>query len=349
MNNIDIKNIYWMLAYAFRNIKETSIKKISSEKFENIYELLSVMMTQELNKQIKRGLTKEYINKEENLNTIKGKILINETLKTNSLIKNKIICEYDEYSTNSYLNRIIKTACNYLLMSNKIKDRNKVKKLKQAIVYLNNIDLINKNNINWSSIKYNKNNASYRILTNISYLIINGLLINEENGKIKFKNYIDDQQIHRLYEKFILEYYKYHHKELNPSVPQIPWNVEENEFIDLLPKMQTDIVLKYKNKMLIIDAKFWSNIYQNNPLYDKKTFQSKNIYQIFTYVKNADIDKNITVSGLLLYAKTTEDDLIDAKYKISGNTIEITNIDLSKDFNLIKEKLEEIAINLKNS
>ena len=33
---ISIKNIYWMMAYAFRNINEQEIKKIKEENFENI-------------------------------------------------------------------------------------------------------------------------------------------------------------------------------------------------------------------------------------------------------------------------------------------------------------------------
>ena len=40
MQNISIENIYWMLAYAFRCINEKSISKMSSEKFENIYDVV---------------------------------------------------------------------------------------------------------------------------------------------------------------------------------------------------------------------------------------------------------------------------------------------------------------------
>ena len=343
MKNISIKNIYWMLAYAFRSLNEKNISKINAEQFENIYDLFIVMITQELSKQIKRGINKEYILVNEELSNLKGKLLINESLKRNSLIKNKMICEYDEYSVNSYLNRIIKTTCIYLIKSNKVSDKQKIIKLKKLLVFLDDVDTLDLNSIQWNNIKYNKNNASYRLLVNLCYLILDGLIITKEDGKLEFKNYIDEQKIHKLYEKFILEYYKYHHKELNASVPQIKWNIDSDNFIEFLPKMQTDIVLKFQNKTLIIDAKYYSNIFQNNPLYDKNSFHSHNLYQIYTYVKNEDKNKTGNVEGLLLYAKSDKNDNIEAQYNMDGNIISVSNIDLSKDFNCVKEKLESIA------
>lgn len=342
---INIKNIYWMLAYAFRALNEKNIEKMNKESFDNIYELFSVMLTQELSKQIKRGLNKDYILKKEELTGLKGKMLITESIKKNSLMKSKVMCEYDEYSNNLYLNKIIKTAGIYLLKSNKIKDKKKLKKLRSILVYLIDVDEIETKNINWYSIRYNKNNLSYKMLINISYLILEGLLLNKNDGTIYFKDFIDDQKMHRLYEKFILEYYKYHHRELNPSVPQIKWNVEENEFISLLPKMQTDIVLtdKENKKKLIIDAKYYSKEYQRNPLFNKETYRSNNLYQIFTYVKNEDKNRTGNILGMLLYAKTENNDNFNSEFNMDGNKIIVSNLDLSKKFTVVSNKLEEIV------
>lgn len=348
MQHIDIKNIYWMLAYAFRNINATTNQKVSSESFENIYDLFSFIFIKELNVQIKRGLNKEYVNFVEDKTVVKGKILLDQTIKSNSLAKGKLVCEYDDYSINSYLNKIVKTAASYLLKSKKIKDELRVKKLKNAMIYFKDVDLIDKNLINWNLITYNRFNSSYKLLINISYLILDGLIVNNDDGSIEFKNYLDEQKMHKLYEKFILEYYKYHHKELNPSVTTIDWVLESNDFIEFLPMMKTDIVLHYHNKTLIIDAKYYSSIYQKNELFDKKTFHSNNLYQIFAYVKNYDVKNGGSVSGMLLYAKTMNDDYVDAVYNMSGNRIEVSNIDLSLDFECIKNKLETIAENFKN-
>ena len=43
-----------------------------------------------------------------------------------------------------------------------------------------------------------------------------------------------------------------------------------------------------------------NHIFQKNLLYDKETLHSNNLYQIFTYVKNADKFNSGDVSGMHL-------------------------------------------------
>lgn len=344
MSNISITNIYWMLAYAFRSLNELKDKDLSSEEFENIYDLFSFILTKELNKQLKRGLNKDYISIQEELPVIKGKVLINECINNSSLDRGKVYCEHDEYSSNCYLNQIVKTACYYLIRSHKVKNKEKLSQLKKTSLYLNEVDVLDVRSIKWNQIRYNRFNASYKMLVNVSYLVLDGLLVTESNGNLKFKNYIDDQKMHHLYEKFILEYYKYHYPELKPSVPQVEWNVDkENPFIEFLPKMQTDITLYYKDRILIIDAKYYSDMYQNNPLFNKETFKSNNLYQIYTYVKNEDKFNTGKVSGMLLYAKTDKNDQQWAEYKMGENKIIVSNLDLSGNFEQLSKELNIIA------
>lgn len=340
MNSIQVKNIYWMIAYALNVIEDRGIQSIGGETFENVYDLCASLMSIALSKQVKRGLNKSYINKRDESPCVRGKILIKETLLSNNY-NNKIFCEYDEYE-NSYLNKIVKTACLYLLKSNKIKDKERAIKLKKYLLFFSNVETINIKLINWNHINFNKNNASYKVLINISYLIINGLLASTNNGNIEFREFIDPRQMSTLYEKFILGYYKYHHSSLLKGACKIDWNVEENS--ELLPIMKTDIMLYNKNtdKTLIIDAKYYNSIFQYNNLYNSKSFQSANLYQMYTYVKNKDIHKTGKVHGVLLYGQAKDDPVVESKFDFDGNEITVTNIELNKDFDMIKKKLESL-------
>ena len=88
---------------------------------------------------------------------------------------------------------------------------------------------------------------------------------------------------------------------------------------------------------------------QKIELYNSKTIHSNNLYQIFTYVKNKDINKNGKVSGMLLYAKTNEDIIPNSEYIMSGNKIMVRTLDLNKDFKFITQSLNKIASDLINS
>ena len=87
----------------------------------------------------------------------------------------------------------------------------------------------------------------------------------------------------RLYEKFLLEYYRKEHPELTANASQIAWQLDDTEN-QMLPRMQTDIMLSKNNNILIIDAKYYSHMTQQQ--YGIHTLHSNNLYQIFTYVKN---------------------------------------------------------------
>ena len=336
---ITIKNYYWMLAYAFGKINQSDTDKINGEEFDNIYDLFCFILTMELKKQIKRGLHRSYIPAKEETSNIKGKININESIKKLSHINKKLIVEYDEYNINTMLNKIIKTAAEFLLRSNKIVRKDYIRDLRKTLKYFISVDTTDPKNIRWDKIRYDRNNSSYMMMITISNFILTGLLVTEENGNYTFNNYIDEKKIFKLYEKFILSYYQYHYRDLiKASNPEIKWITDNTE---KLPKMYSDIVLKDKNsnKKLIIDAKYYSSALQENEFYNKQTFKSNNLYQIFTYVKNEDKEKNGLVSGMLLYAKTDNNEDLDEIYNMDNNIIRISNLDLSKDFNYVKQQL----------
>ena len=111
----------------------------------------------------------------------------------------------------------------------------------------------------------------------------------------------------------------------------------------MLPVMQSDITLSKGNKVLIIDAKYYSHTMQTQ--YEVHKIHSGNLYQIFTYVKNKDAsyrDHEHQVSGMLLYAATDEDIQPSQTYQMSGNQIEIKTLDLDTDFECIRKQLDRI-------
>ena len=214
------------------------------------------------------------------------------------------------------------------------------------MVFFCNVDVLAISCIKWDSIRYDRNNASYRMLINICYLIIKGLIISEQEKKVKFHDIFDEQKMHRLYEKFILEYYRRHYPFLKPSASYISWN-EDNSYIEFLPAMKSDVTLKYNSYTLIIDAKFYGKSMQTG-MYGKKTVRSENLYQIYTYVKNQDYNKSGKVSGMLLYAKTDEAITPDYHYSFDRNEISVKSLDLNDKFDSIAHQLDEIVCSWQN-
>jgi 5-methylcytosine-specific restriction enzyme subunit McrC len=329
-----------MLAYAFQVLNEEGYKEVATEQFNNVAELCAAILAKGVSLQLKRGLGREYISETETLSGIRGKINITESIKTQTMLRKQMVCTYDEFSVNTYMNRIIKTTMLKLLHTDI--DKTRKKKMRKLLVFFDEVDVLDVHSINWNQ-QYYKNNQTYRMLISICYLVLKGLLQTTTDGSTKLMQFVDEQRMCHLYEKFILEYYRKEHPQITANASQIPWQLDD-DFGDMLPVMQTDIMLSYHEKVLIIDAKYYQNSTQTQ--YDKHTLHSGNLYQIFTYVKNKEAElktKPHEVSGMLLYAKTDEKIMPNQRYKMSGNKISVRTLDLNMEFDGIKKQLDEIV------
>ena len=330
-----------MLAYAFHVLESQGYKKVAVEKFENTAELLAVILAKGIEQQVKRGFRKEYISNNAVLSSLRGKIDISQSIKSCSILRRQMVCTYDEFSINSKMNIIIKSTMLSLLKADIAKSYKR--RLRKSLLYFNEVSSIDLNGFDWN-IRYDRNNQHYRMLISICYLVNKGLLQTQSDGKIKIMDYLDEQRMHHLYEKFIFEYFKKEFPNITVKSSQIRWQTDD-DVRDLLPIMQTDIMLSYGNKILIIDAKYYSHITHN--LYGTRKLHSGNLYQIFTYVKNKEYEltgQPHKVSGMLLYAKTDNDISPDKDYNMSGNKICIRTLDLDADFAIIKKQLNQIVL-----
>lgn len=334
---IRIQNIYYMLSYAFQVLNEQGYKQVAAEEFDNVAELCAAILIKGVSLQIKRGLGKEYVLQSESLSSLRGKIDISTSVKQQSMLKKQLVCNYDEFSVNSYMNRIIRTTMDVLVRSGISKDRKK--QLRKLLIYFSEVEPLSRDSINWK-LQFNKNNQTYQMLISVCYLILKGLLQTTSDGSTKLMDFLDEQRMCRLYEKFILEYYRKEHPEIRASASQIPWDTDD-DYREMLPVMQSDIMLKKGEKTLVIDAKYYSHTMQKQ--YDVNTLHSGNLYQIFTYVKNLDTERTENVSGMLLYAKTDEVVLPNNEYKMGGNAISVKTLDLDCDFHEIKAQLDDIV------
>lgn len=334
-----------MLSYAFQVLKQTNYESVAAEEFNKIEDLFAAILAKGIAKQLKQGLYREYVVNHDTLSVMKGKLDLQETIRLRIQRKQMISCEYDELSENNLFNQILKTTMHYLIHCKGVKKENKIA-LAKSFLFFVDVDLLSPSSIAWNKLHYHKNCKNYEMLLNICYLVIEGMLQTTEKGEYKIASFTDEQMA-KLFEKFILEYYRCERKDLSDArAAKIKWNLaadSSESMISFLPDMQSDIFLRKDEKVLIIDAKYYGKTMQFRN--DKKSLHSSNLYQIFTYVKNQDKDNTGNVSGILVYAKTQENYIPTEGYQVNigGNQIGAITLDLNKDFENIKKQLDDIA------
>ncbi len=331
-----------MLSYAFTTLNQGGYEDVAIEKFDNIHNLFAAILSKGISRQLKQGLYREYMNCKEDVSVVRGKIDMPRTIKNRLARKRIIACEYDELSENNIMNQILKTTVKLLLQHGSV-DKEYKNNLKKEMLFFSNVDTIDLGSIRWSSIRFQRNNNTYRMLISLCQLIFEGMLLTTDSGEYKLASFIDQQRMNRLYEKFILEYYAKECPQVKATASQIPWAVDDGQGT-MLPVMQSDVMLTRGNEVLIIDAKYYTQTMQTQ--YDTYTLHSANMYQIFTYVKNKDSEfggKQHTVSGMLMYAATDESIQPDNSYLMSGNKISVRTLDLNRDFSEIAAQLNGIV------
>lgn len=339
-NKILIRNIYHMLSYAFQELKRNNYEDIEEEEFEQVFDLFAEILYRGVSMQLKQGLYRTYLERNESFSTLRGRLNINGTIKNRIQHRPVLSCEYDELSVNNLFNRILKSTIVLLVQSRELQAKRK-KQLRSILPFFNDIDDEDLGRVMWNSLQFQRNNRSYRMLMNICYFITEGMLMTTDSGNIRMPMFSEEQRMCRLFERFVLNYYKQHYPSLSVNADSIDWNFsgEVGYGKEFLPYMQSDITLHYSDKTLVIDTKYYGKMMQTH--FDKRSIYSGNMYQIYSYVKNMDREHSGKVSGMLLYARTEEEIEPDLDVVIDGNRFLVKTLDLNQEFNAIRAQLNE--------
>lgn len=315
---IPIKNLFYMLCYAWNVLDIKDDINVDRDDFVDAYDLLARIFTFGIEKLIKNGFHRSYVSVCEDLSTIRGKINLTQTINNNSMLDKKIYCDYDEYSTNDCFNQILKYTINKLVKNENINQSTK-NKLKKYRIFFNEIIELEPTKINRRKIIFNKNNVIYKMLINVSLMLYDNTMVNEDAGQETFKDFFREEQMQKVFELFLLNFYKvnldshiYH-----VHAPKIDWHMEKdaetiwNGVFDVettLTDRRTDIVVENRelNSQTIIDAKYYQNTfikaYMNA---DEERIRASHINQVRGYILDSEFNGNKI--GALIYPMTTHD------------------------------------------
>lgn len=341
---IPIQNIYYMLCYAWDRLKEKDIISIDNIESNNLLDLFAKVLIGGINYLIKRGLDRRYVDINDDISYIRGKIDFNNSAKKMLLTKGKLSCEFDDLSYNVLHNQIIKTTIEQLIKYKELDDELKESLLNQY-KYFRYFDTVKLSKRVFGKVQINKNNQYYDFVLKICEIIYDNLLVDERTGQTKFKEYDrDEKQMAYLFENFVRNFYKRELKGCKVKREDISWDVGDannNIFYGHLPKMQTDISIETNDRKIIIDTKFYKDAYTHNM--DSIKLNSNNLYQLFSYLKNIESKGglNIKAEGILIYPMVNQE--IEYEYLIQGHKVKIRTVNLNQEWISIHERLIDIV------
>ena len=276
--NLDI--FIYMLMYAYDvKLQNEQIASCKNES-HNVLEVFIQLFAKKLFQELQYGIYKEYVTEQDNLTTLRGKYLINENLKYN-FVKNKIYCEYDEFSMNNQLNQFFLFAVKTLLSF--VKDK---RILTQCEIALDEVEY-KSFDVNYIAIHFHRLNSRFKESFEFALLLLKKSIPLFAKDKKSFAFLFD---MNELFEKFIGKMFQ----EIDPSTKL----QNQKNFGNL--QLKPDII----TSNMIIDTKY-------KILKSRDDLATNDKYQMFVYGTNIGI-KNT----MLLYPKHLEsfdDDLVLGK------------------------------------
>src|SRR5699024_6903228 len=223
---IVIQNVYVMLAYAFRTINSDRTESIGQEDFEHLHDLLAEILLRGINRQVKRGLYRAFVGVSEELPTVRGQIDMAQTLTRSARTRGRIVCNFDEYLSDIPHNQALKAVIVLLIKHGNVKAERK-RSLRRVLPYLEEVTYVSPSSIRWRDLDIHRANASYRLLLGVCELVTRGLIPTKDAGNSKLESWFSEETMSSLYERFLREYFAFHHPELSPAAPFVSWDFDK--------------------------------------------------------------------------------------------------------------------------
>lgn len=343
-NPIPIKNLFYMLCYAWDVLAIKDDMTVGSDEYTDAYDLLARVFSFGLGKLIRSGFHRSYIEQTEELPTVRGKILVQQSISQNTLQQKRLICSHDEYSTNDIFNQILKYTIESLLRNPNVSKTTK-QDLKKKSVFFADINALPPSKINRQKLIFNRNSVTYKLLISIAIMLYDNTTVNEENGKTVFKDFFRQEQMHKVFEMFILNFYAAHlpRPKYKVHAPKINWHLEDDANADIwgelfvvdddLGDRRTDIVVENRDigLQLIFDAKYYKNTFVQAYMNEDDTrTRTSHLNQLRGYLLDSEFEGGKI--GALLYPMVNNDLKTGKVQRIKGTPILVKTINLNDDW-----------------
>ena len=337
---IPIENVHYLFCYAWDLFPEGKVIGVGAVESPRIWDLFVSVLLRGVKSLRRRGLDRDYTEFEEELPTIRGRIVVGDTLRRNLLIFGRASCRFDELRHDVLHNQIIKATLRRLTNTEDLDDKLREQLRASAKVFSEISDITVTTSV-FRRVQLSRNNRSYHLLLRICELVHSALLPAEGGEGTKFTDILEDEaKMDTVFEAFVRNFFRVEQREFSVKREWIQWDAQalNRESAQYLPAMHTDITLRSKNRIVIIDTKYYPEALVKNQFGDKK-IRSDHLYQLYSYLKNVKSQSThqSTAQGILLYPTVSQS--LDLAFIIGGHCVQVRTIQLDQPWQQIHKEL----------
>ena len=350
---IPLRNIWLLLLYAselFRQLEDAERAGVE-ERPDDIPDLVAEVLAHEVERRLARNLSHGWQPRAAVLHRVRGRIDHRRTESRQLLQRGQVACRFDELTSDTPRNRYVRAAL--VRVSAAVKGQELAHRCRSLARRLERLGVVGAQpaRSEVSAANFRGFGANDRRMVAAARLVFELALPNEDPDNLRLapppRNEI--QWLRQLFEKAVGGFYAV---TLSPSGwrvatgQRIDWPVERatDGIRNILPSMQTDIVLEHRRRgcRIVIDTKF-------NPVvipgeYRNESLRSGHLYQIYAYLRsqeNRADPLSAHAAGLLLHPAAGED--VDEAVALQGHLVRFATVNLAASAQRIRARLLTLA------
>ena len=257
--------------HPFKNINIANLKSLNLP----LLEIFISMFLDEVSKLIKIGIKSDYVELEDNLKFLKGKLKISEQIRKNIVHKERFYVCYQEFSIDRAENRLIKSTLEFLYKRSKSSRNQQL--IREYLFIFDEISSSSDINADFSRLKLNRQTKYYEQALLWSKIFLQNKSFSPYRGSdVAFALLFD---MNALFESYVGNFIK---KKLPDAILQHSQKhlIEKPKSFMLKP----DIFLRHQKRNYIADTK-WKIIKS------KDDISQIDLYQLYAYGKKYECGK----------------------------------------------------------
>lgn len=304
---VDAANVFYMMAVAHELPRlEEEIAEFDS--FDELLEFVVDRFATLAEERIQAGLFRRYLDHEENLGVVRGRIMIAQDLQQNFALRHRIYCEFSELSWDIPENQVIRQVADQMLrwpFRRELQSR-----LYQIESTLAEVTASRHDAAVIDDFIYNRLNYEYRPVHQLCRLLLDAASFHEDAGDFEFQTFLVN--MNDLFEKYVA-------KSLEEGLPlrfstraQADSHLDRHRLVNITPDV---VVSQAGAPICILDTKY--------KRLDAGEFKNHDLYQVLSYCTALR-----TTQGMLVYPKHLVGLEQDSEVRNSDITIRQVTLDL---------------------
>ncbi|MDU7954795.1 MAG: McrC family protein [Clostridium perfringens] len=267
-------------------ILKVNYSEISSLKLykESLNEILAYLFSKKLQKELRKGVYGEYVYIEENINSLKGSLRVQEQIKNIASHSSKAFCRFEEFSRDNKLNKILSFFVKEVMKN--VKNREALKLLRISEMILGEVDerSVTLNEVN--NFSFNRLNKPFEDAFTLGKMIVLGeSAFGNLGGDKAYSILFKMNEIFEIYiGKLLKELFYEETVHMQHSKYKLLVKEESNRGVF---KLIPDIVIEKNGiERVIIDTK-WKSVESK---FNRHGVKREDMYQMYAYLtryKNA--------------------------------------------------------------